>query len=227
VRGWNESKIKFQYTKRSSEESLLDDIRVDIQENAGELRMITKTTGSREWEAIDYDVMVPRSDLDLFLMSDYGDIALEGVKGTLDMRTEYGEIIIEKVNGDLRAETGYGDMELKYSCGKALNMETDYGDVEIDHSAFDNLSAQTGYGDIEIDLSGIGNVTLVTSYGDVSVTAPEYKNVQVVLETSGGSIDVGIPLTVDRVSQNEFVGHAGSLIYTIEVEAASGDIRIE
>lgn len=227
VRGWNESKIKLQYTKRSSEESLLDDIRADIQENAGELRVITKTTGSREWEAIDYDIMVPRSNLDLFLMSDYGDIALEGVNGTLNVRTEYGDILIEKVNGDLRAETGYGDMELKYSGGKVLNMGTDYGDVEIDHSSFDNLSAQTGYGDIEIDLSGIGNVTLVTSYGDVSVTAPEYKNVQVVLETSGGSIDVGIPLTVDRVSQNEFVGHAGSSICRIEIETTGGDIRIE
>jgi len=246
VRGWNENKIKLQYTKRSSEKSLLDDISVDIQESAGELRAITRTAGSREWEAVDYYVSVPRSAPNLYLVSNYGDITLEGVNGTLNAKTEYGDIkladidgysidvetdygdmILERVNGDLKAETGYGDMRLSSSGGKSVGLRTDYGDIDVENASFDNINAQTGYGDIDAALAVMGNVTLVTMYGDVDVRVPDHRDVRVALKTSGGSIDVGIPLTVDRVSQNEFVGHAGSPIYSINVEASGGDVSLE
>lgn len=246
VKRWNDSRIKLEYTKRSSEKSLLDDISVDIQESAGELRAITRTAGSREWEAVDYYVSVPRSALDLYLVSNYGDIALEGVNGTLNAKTEYGDIklvdidgysidvetdygdmILERVNGDLKAETGYGDMRLSGSGGKSVGLRTDYGDIDVENASFDNISAQTGYGDIDAALAVMGNVTLVTMYGDVDVRVPDHRDVRVALKTSGGSIDVGIPLTVDRVSQNEFVGHAGSPIYSINVEATGGDVSLE
>jgi len=246
VRGWNESRIKLGYTKLSSEESLLDEIRVDIQESAGELRVITETTGSREWEAVDYDVMVPRSSLDLHLVSDYGNIVVEGVNCTLDAKTEYGDmrlvdirgrtmeidtdygdITIERAIGDMKAKTGYGDMKLNDAEGSSANIETDYGDIEVEGCAFESFIAQTGYGDVETDIREIGNITLKTSYGDVRVRAPEYRDVRVVLKTSGGDIDVRIPLVTERTSENEFVGYAGSSIHRIEVEVTSGDIRIE
>jgi DUF4097 and DUF4098 domain-containing protein YvlB len=246
VRRWNDSRIKLEYTKRSSDESLLDDIWVDIKESTGELKVMTRTTGSRGWEAVDYYVSVPRSTSDLHLVSNYGDMTLEGVNGTLNARTEYGDIklvgidgysidietdygdmILERVNGDLTAETGYGDMRLSGSGGKSVGLRTGYGDMDIENSSFDNISAQTGYGDIGAALAVMGNVTLVTMYGDVDVRVPDYKDVRVALKTSGGSIDVGIPLVADIVSENEFVGHAGSPIYKIRVEASGGDVSLE
>ncbi len=127
-----------------------------------------------------------------------------GRLGEVNLTTSYGDIRVEQA-GRLRVKTGTGDISVTRSVGHA-EVITTHGNIrvgEIDGTALVktahgavSLGAVTGelrlnsaYGDVAVDRA-LADVTAKTAYGSLRIG--EAVSGSVVLETTGGGLDLGL-----------------------------------
>jgi len=214
VRGWSENRIKLEYTKRSSDEFLLDDIKAEVREDAGELAVVTKMPEriSSGWVTVDYTLMLPRNRLtDLTLDSVSGDISINDVN----------------ISSGMTLKTVSGDVMLYDTEAGSLLTRTTSGDIRARQSGFHELDMNTVSGDAEIDMTHAGNAKIKTTSGDINLSIPEYDGVRINATTAGGDIDFKARnMIIERESENEITVCIYPVRYHIELETVSGDIEI-
>ncbi|MDY6986131.1 MAG: DUF4097 family beta strand repeat-containing protein [Candidatus Thermoplasmatota archaeon] len=213
IKGWDENRIKLDYTKRASSESLLNDIEINITESDDELVVATERPGASGWVAVEYKIMVPESTSEVILKTSNGEIAIEGLSKVRILEAENinDRIYVKEVDGEYAK----------------LHITND--EVEVEASRFQNLSADTVNGDLEFALKRIGNITLETTNGAISISSPDYSNVTIHAVTSNGEIELDddIPVVIDETSRDRLIAHAGSPTYRIDIKTINGDIDIE
>ena len=125
---------------------------------------------------VDFQVKVPRQyNVDLKTGSS-GNITTENIGGKLKAESDYGDIQLGSVTGTVNAKTGSsGDITLK-SCQSTVEAESDYGDIQLGNisgavkaktgssgkitlkSCQSTVEAESDYGDIQLgSVSGAAN----------------------------------------------------------------------
>lgn len=194
----------------------------------------------------------PRADIEIALptgsaveLKGWGDITIHGTLGVVEIDSAMGDLAIAEV-ARLRAKTSMGEIRVGRVNGPA-DLATSAGSIRLDHAGAET-TAKTSAGDVSVG-EGMGDLRLSTSMGDVrverahtavhaktsagDVRVREVRSGAVSLETTYGSIDVGVAegsaawLDIDAkhgVVRSELEGTdgPGDAERTVEIHAATG-----
>jgi hypothetical protein len=175
-----------------------------------------------------------------------GDVIIRGVRGDAKVRLSSGTAKVEDIGGDCEVQATSGDIECFdvggdasifvssgdfwiRGCRGSVNAKSGAGDGVIS-DFMGNLKAMSSSGDIRVTLSPIGEreYVLHTSSGDVVVAydTPEQYGFKLDVNTSSGSIEGDLDITLDDISRRVLRGVVGTGKSRLIIETASGDIRI-
>ncbi|TMR16618.1 DUF4097 domain-containing protein [Nonomuraea turkmeniaca] len=116
----------------------------------------------------------------------YGDIRVEQA-GRLRLKTTYGDISVTRSSGHAEVTTTHGDIRIGEIDGTAV-VKNSHGDLRLGEVTGD-LRLNTAHGDITVDRA-LAGVAVKTAYGSVRID--EVVSGSVVMETTGGGLDLGI-----------------------------------
>jgi hypothetical protein len=156
-----------------------------------------------------------------------GSIDIEQVEGDVNADTSGGSISVRKVRGEVMADTSGGHIEISETSGD-INADTSGGSIRVDEAA-GVVHADTSGGNIDVSFAA-GNAsggTLSTSGGRVRVSLDPAVNLVIDAATSGSSVDLGIPLTVEgeltKVAVRGKLGSGGALL---KLRTSGGRIEV-
>jgi DUF4097 and DUF4098 domain-containing protein YvlB len=220
----------------SSAEDLESKIRVEIEQSAGEVRVVSrkkKGSGS-SWfglfgsntPSLRFEVEVPQRtpvgidtagghveasalEADAVLDTSGGSITVADHQGRLKANTSGGHIRLERIRGDADVHTSGGRIEARDVRG-SLAAVTSGGSIEIAEVSGD-LRAKTSGGSIRIVGAG-GRVQAETSGGSVEATFKPGNARGGVLDSSAGSVRVALDPSIDL---------------SIDASSSAGSVRSE
>ena len=113
--------------------ALARDVRIEVQ-GSGVRATGPGTLGRHQNWSVSLDVYVPRLT-DLTIHTENGPVAVEGVKGTLDLSAKNGPVELVGVAGNVRARVTNGPLDVELSGGRwdgeGLDAETVNGPVDL------------------------------------------------------------------------------------------------
>lgn len=215
LHSWDKNEIEVEVEKRAMEQSLLDEIKVDAQQQGDKITI--KVTGPPRPEhhgvtigmhispTARLRVAVPRN-IDINATSGDGSIRAEAIDGHLVLHTTDGSVTGTRIGGDIQIRSGDGSIRLDHATGK-LDLETTDGSIGLEAKPT-VLRVRTGDGsiraNIEPDTVMAENWELTTSDGSVTVTLPGQFSAELDAETSDGAVRTNHPLlTDDRPERGE------------------------
>jgi hypothetical protein len=147
-----------------------------------------------------------------------GDAKLDGVFGTLDMKTTSGDVTVTgEVEGDAIIKTVSGDARLPTVAGELVTQSVS-GDTWAE-SVGRSVSVKSVSGDLRIDSLREGRVNVQSVSGDVALGIAIGTNVDVDAATASGDLSSEVPLSDDR-------GEVAGPTVVIRGNSVSGDIRV-
>ena len=196
---------------------------------------------------VDIEIKVPR-DANLDLHTGDGNVDVQGVRGSIALRSGDGKLNLSELEGTLRAETGDGNIDMRNVRGDltlhtgdgridvsgidgSLRAETGDGRIRV-NGRFDVLDVKTGDGGIEalaLDGSKLdANWRLSTGDGDLTLRVPATIAADVELHTNDGHIDLKMPVTVmGRTGTRELHGRINGGGKLLSLRTGDGSIRLE
>ena len=215
LHSWDKNEIEVEVEKRAMDQSLLDEIKVDAQQQ-GDTITITVTGPARtEHHGVTLGVnisptarlrvAVPRS-ININATSGDGSIRAEAINGHIVLNTTDGSVTGTRIGGDIQIRSGDGSIRLDHATGK-LDLETTDGSIGLEAQPT-VLRVRTGDGSIRATIQPDSKMTdnwdLTTSDGNVTVTLPGLFNAEFDAETSDGTVRSNHPLLGDdRPAQGE------------------------
>ena len=158
LHSWDRNEIEVEVEKRAMEQALLDEIKVDAQQQGD--KIIIKVTGPARPEhrgvtigmhispTARLRVAVPRS-ANINAQSGDGSIRAEAIEGKLVLHTTDGSVTGTRLGGDIQIRSGDGSIRLDNTTGK-LDLETDDGSIGVEAKPT-VLRLRTGDGSIRAD----------------------------------------------------------------------------
>jgi hypothetical protein len=192
-----------------------DLVQIEDQASAQSLSLRPRyPEGTRCNASVRFEIKVPRGlDLNFDSLSNAsGDISVEGVKGTVRLRTASGGVEVRQVEGSVDAATASGDVIVQGAIGV--------------------VSASTASGDVEVELlrQGTGDeMKFSSASGDVTVKAPRELDADVEMSTASGSLHTDFPLTVEDRKEGhgkKAAGRLGTGSCRLRLSTASGDVKL-
>ena len=252
VHSWDKNEIEVEIERRAMEQTLLDEIKIDAQQNGD--KVTVKVTGpARRDRGVTIGVhvsptarlrvAVPRN-LTLTAHSGDGSIRAEALEGRIVLNTTDGSIVASRLGGDIQIRSGDGSIRLEQITGK-LDLETTDGSIGLEAKPT-VLKARTGDGSIRARISPDSvmaeNWELTTSDGTITLGLPMSFNADLDAETSDGSVRADRSIFPDdrdadasgegnreerrerRKSLHTKLGDGGK---TFRIRSGDGSIRIE
>jgi hypothetical protein len=252
LHSWDRNEIEVEVEKRAMEQALLDEIKVDAQQEGD--KIVIKVSGparaDRRGVTIGMHisptarlrVAVPKN-ANVNAMSGDGSIRAEAIEGKIVLRTTDGSIVGSRLGGDIQMRSGDGSIRLENATGK-LDLETDDGSVGVEARPT-VLHLRTGDGSVRVTLEPetvmADNWDITTSDGSVVVTLPGLFNAELDAETSDGAVRTNHPLLDDdrndsrdgegrderrerRRTLRSKLGDGGKIL---KIRSGDGTIRIE
>jgi DUF4097 and DUF4098 domain-containing protein YvlB len=199
VHSWDKNEIEVEIEKRAMEQALLDDIKIDAQQQGdkvtvkitgpsrGELRGVT--IGVNISPTARLRVAVPRN-VNLQAITADGSIRAEAIEGRIVLNAADGSVAASRIGGDVQIRSGDGSIRIDHATGK-LDLETEDGSIGLE-AAPTILRARTGDGSIrasiESDAKMEDNWELTTSDGSITLSLPGVFHGELDAETSDGTV---------------------------------------
>ncbi len=176
-----------------------------------------------------------------------GDITVENIEGTLQLRTRHGDVTLRHVKGDITAtveqgdlygadlqatriqlSTVQGDLDLNDVRAQNLTITLTHGDASLERVATQNLKLETVRGDIEVELTEPvrGEVRLSTVSGDIALAVPDGNDCTLQMRTSAGDIECALECRDLQKGWGTLQGVCGEGRGTLSLEAVHGDLEI-
>jgi hypothetical protein len=209
LHSWDRNEIEVEIEKRAMEQTLLDEIKVEAQQDGNTITI--KVTGPARMQhqgmtigvnispTARLRVAVPRN-INITAASGDGSIRAEAIDGRIVLNTTDGSVVGTRLGGDIQVRSGDGSIRLDHSTGK-LDLETTDGSIVLDVQP-SVLRARTGDGSIRATVAADTKMTdnweLITSDGSVTVTLPGQFNAELDAETSDGTVRTNHPLLSDE-----------------------------
>lgn len=252
LHSWDRNEIEVEVEKRAMEQALLDEIKVDVQQEGD--KIVVKVTGPARGDrrgvtigmhispTARLRVAVPKN-ANINAMSGDGSIRAEAIEGKIVLRTSDGSITGTRLGGDIQMRSGDGSIRVDNSTGK-LDIETEDGSVGVEARP-SVLHVRTGDGSVRVTLEPetvmADNWDITTSDGGVVVTLPGLFNAELDAETSDGSVRTNHPLLDDdrddrrdgegsddrrerRRTLRSKIGEGGKIL---KIRSGDGTIRID
>ena len=247
LHSWDKNEIEVEIEKRAMEQVLLDEIKIDAQQQGD--KIIIKVTGPTRMEhrgvtlgvnispTARLRVAVPRN-INVNATSGDGSIRAEAIDGRIVLNTTDGSVTATRIGGDIQIRSGDGSIRIDHATGK-IDLETTDGSIGLEAKPT-VLRARTGDGsiraNIEPDTLMAENWELTTSDGSVTVTLPGTFSAELDAETSDGTVRTNHPLLSaddrdDRQDRRERrrvlrskIGDGGKML---KIRTGDGTIRIE
>ncbi|MDZ7606397.1 MAG: DUF4097 family beta strand repeat-containing protein [Cyclobacteriaceae bacterium] len=199
VEGGSGNTVKVEMYVRSSKHSdekikemLEDEYEIKIGQTGSRVEAIAKRLGSGwNWNSISISFVVyTPKNFTCELNTSGGSLNLSGVSGSRQsMRTSGGSIHAERISGGLDVNTSGGSIHIDELSGN-LKANTSGGSINLTAIRGD-IDAHTSGGGINItDVQGY--VSATTSGGSITANISKLEK-QLVLKTSGGSVNATIP----------------------------------
>jgi len=204
IHSWDRNEIEVEVEKRAMEQTLLDEIKVDAQQEGD--KIVVRVTGPRaERHGVTIGmhisptarlrVAVPKN-ANINAVSGDGSIKAEAIEGKIVLRTSDGSITGTRLGGDIQVRSGDGSIRIDNTTGK-LDLETDDGSIGVDARP-SVLHLRTGDGSVRVALEPetvmTDNWDITTTDGSVVVTLPGLFNAELDAETSDGAVRTNHPL---------------------------------
>lgn len=176
-----------------------------------------------------------------------GDITIEKIEGTVQLRTRRGDVTLRHVQGDITATVDQGDLygvdlqasQLQFSAvhgdlnlsdvrTQNLAITLTHGDASLERVATQNLKLETVRGDIEVELTEPvrGEVRLSTVSGDIALAVPDGNDCTLQMRTSAGDIECALECRDLQKGWGTLQGVCGEGTGTLSLEAVHGDLEI-
>src|SRR5262249_2552438 len=115
---------------------------------------------------VNYDVRVP-ANIDVVIQSDSGAVAVDGVRGAVDVRTQSAAIELHRLGGMVSVRSGSGAITAE-EIGGALSATT--ASSAFDGRGLDGaVNVRTASGQVDLALTGSGSVDVATGSSAVRV----------------------------------------------------------
>lgn len=205
LHSWDKNAIEVEVEKRAMEQTLLDEIKVEAQQQGDKITI--KVTGPSRIEhhgvtigvnispTARLRVAVPRN-ININATSGDGSIRAEAIDGRIVLNTTDGSVTATRIGGDIQIRSGDGSIRIDHATGK-LDLETTDGSIGLEAKPT-TLRARTGDGsiraNIEADTVMGENWELTTSDGSVTVMLPGTFSAELDAETSDGTVRTNHPL---------------------------------
>lgn len=172
--GWKKNYLCLKTIRRAKKQIDLDAIKIIADSTKPHhLAITTKHTGEKIKGSVEYELIVPAS-LTVSLKTDYGDISVNDIEGSVRAITNNGSIAIINTSNNIYAEcTTQGTIFITSSYGpvEALSYT---GDITI-NNAHSSVTAHSTKGKITVDYATLpydSNVQLATTTGNITLTTP-------------------------------------------------------
>ena len=252
LHSWDRNEIEVEVEKRAMEQVLLDEIKIDAQQQGDKITF--KVTGpARRHGGLTIGVnisptarlrvAVPRS-ANINATSHDGSIRAEAIDGRIVLHTTDGSVTGARIGGDIQIRSGDGSIRIDGATGK-LDLETDDGSIGVEAQPT-VMHLRTGDGSVRVtvepDTVMAENWDITTSDGTVVVTLPGLFNAEIDAETSDGSVRSNHPLLDDgdrevrrrgedsderrerRRTLRSKIGDGGKIL---KIRSGDGSIRID
>jgi hypothetical protein len=174
----------------------------------------------------DAEIVDIGGDLDASTTS--GTMKIDNVRGGLSVSATSGDVDVTRVGGDVDAAVTSGNFTLE-GCEGDVKFSAASGDGRI-MEVTGSVEAASSSGDLEIMIIPTVDraFALTSSSGDIDVyyVAVQEYGFQLDIQTASGSIEGDLPIRVSRVDRRRLQGVVGSGSARVDIETASGDIRI-
>lgn len=208
LHSWDKNEIEVEVEKRAMEQGLLDEIKIDAQQQGDKITVKITGPARRDRHGVTIGmhisptarvrVVLPRN-ANINAVSGDGSIRAEAIEGKIVLNTSDGSVTGTRLGGDIQIRSGDGSIRLEKTNGK-LDLETRDGSIGMEVKPT-VLHARTGDGsiraNIEADTVMADNWDLTTSDGSVTVTLPGVFNGELDAETSDGAVRANHPLLPD------------------------------
>lgn len=163
IRGWDKSEVMYTATKHGEDETQLNQLHIETDQQGPAVSVIAKSGDERGW--ISLDVFVPRNS-SVHVSSQEGRLVLQGVSGELTLRTVEGSIQVTDSQGQLKVSSGEGNIRIANFDGQA-DARTPEGSISLD-GRFSGLTARTGEGSISLAVAPDSNFTIETDATEIT-----------------------------------------------------------
>jgi hypothetical protein len=198
---------------------------VEINVTSGDL-WIKRVKGHLDLETTSGDAEISTIEGGIVASGTSSDLEIFDVKGNVNLSSTSGNASAEDVAGSIQINNTSGDVSLKEVEGN-IEVSTASGDVIIDQKE-GGLRLESSSGDMEVKTKIFPQYKyyVETSSGYIRLLLPQDSNAEVELETSSGSLDCKLPLTVSSVSRNLLKGKLGEGGPQINLITTSGEIEL-
>ncbi|MHC4457484.1 MAG: DUF4097 family beta strand repeat-containing protein [Planctomycetota bacterium] len=148
----------------------------------------------------------------------------------IDCNTSFGSIEVGNINGSIKAETSFAAINCDNIKGP-VHLKTSYGGITCRNITSADITATSSFGGIDIDCSPSSppeiNADIVTSYGGIDFTTPPAFAGKTDLQTSFGSIETDLPITVKGdLNEQRIKGTIGDGNGNLRLKTSFGSIKI-
>jgi DUF4097 and DUF4098 domain-containing protein YvlB len=225
VEAWDRAEVRVEAVKQvkaaTSEkaEELAKQIKIDVQQAAGSLRIETKLpksgdgfmdwlTGNDASFSVTYKIQAPR-DVVAKLVSTNGGLRLVGTRGRANLETVNGGVTVERTEGDVQVETTNGGITVIEAAG-ALEGSTTNGGITAQLTRVD------------------GDINLETTNGGVVLKLPRDLRANLDVATSNGGIhsDLEVQGQGGEKNRKRLVGEVNGGGGLLKVRTTNGGVRI-
>lgn len=183
-RGWNMTEAKIELT-------ILEGVRLDIENSSGDIYVTDLNTEDSEIEATSGDIELKRITANLEVETSSGDISINNLTGELKIESTSGDQQIYNTNGNIETRASSGDITISDFDGE-VELEATSGDIVI-KNGIGAISARTSSGDIDgNDIELAGDAYFKATSGDIEIEfINDLSELSFDLTATSGNLDVG------------------------------------
>ena len=206
---WDKDEIEINGTKTANDESLLKQLKVDIDASPNSVRVRVDKPTFRGNCGVRFAIRVPKK-LDLErIKSTNGGIQVNGVEGSANLQTSNGRIeairmtgkaILETTNGSIDLDGHKGYVQARTSNGKIsgdivkgwLDAHTSNGGIDVKLNEIDSpepVRLETSNGNISVVMTAAHSLRARSSNSPITLRLPEKINANLHAETSNSRVD--------------------------------------
>jgi len=177
-----------------------------------------------------FEIAVPRQTA-VTVHTRHGEVNLQGTAGDADLTSQYGDIAVKDVSGSVKADTNNGQVTVLRAGGEGatIDLHSHYGDVTARQLTASELTIDSNNGKLNLEDAAVhGDLTLNSHYGRVDLDSVRASSLTV--KTQNGTInlrDGQVAGKLDLYSHYGAVSVAGTTASDYKIETNNGAIELD
>ncbi|MBN2145825.1 MAG: DUF4097 family beta strand repeat protein [Anaerolineales bacterium] len=229
-------KVGFGATQESAQEAV-DNMEVVVTQTAGRVTVrVERPDTVSNWRlvqgggSVDFSITLP-ANTNVVASTSSGDVALTGTSGGADLHSDFGDVTLIDVSGTVTASTQSGQVKAQgvQAGEEAIDLSSEFGDVSLETSSAGEVAAWSGSGTVRLeDVEVSGEVTLNSNFGSLTFENGEAGPLDV--QTSNGVVTLSdLEINGDLLVRSDFgdISLTRVVADNYDLETNSGSITVD